>query len=368
MKKQKNVNVIVVNTKGGAGKSTTAMQTIATYFLAKAQEQEVELLELDNQNQDAKIFSKSKIKSTQINVDANAKDLNQTIRDLFLAENKNNIVLDIGGNATTYNFLQSLKSTHMYNMVDLFVIPMSGGSQDLKNAKDTLEMILGMKNNAKILFALSRVRNPKRVQFQYGDFFQDEELKKYPYIILPESDCIDLSRKLKKTVYELAQDEQEKENINQKLLEAFDKNDKNSIYSYSLILEILEDSENYKKQGVVLGDTGAFNSVFEFKNSYNTANILNVWKNEFLDEDGNIRGIVIAKSYECKPYGIKTGTSLKDAIHMCPNLMIIPSDHLFYQELSQKLKAYLELKIPLLEQYSIDEFFGDLNGWIKDEA
>ena len=124
---------------------------------------------------------------------------------------------------------------------------------------------------------------------------------------------------------------------------------------------------NDKKQGIVLGDTGAFNSVFEFKNSYNTANILNVWKNEFLDEDGNIRGIVIAKSYECKPYGIKTGTSLKDAIHMCPNLMIIPSDHLFYQELSQKLKAYLELKIPLLEQYSIDEFFGDLNGWIKDE-
>lgn len=124
---------------------------------------------------------------------------------------------------------------------------------------------------------------------------------------------------------------------------------------------------NDKKQGIVLGDTGAFNSVFEFKNSYNTANILNVWKNEFLDEDGNIRGIVIAKSYECKPYGIKTGTSLKDAIHMCPNLMIIPSDHLFYQELSQKLKAHLELKIPLLEQYSIDEFFGDLNGWIKDE-
>ena len=189
MKNQKNVNVIVVNTKGGAGKSTTAMQTISTYFLAKAQE--VELLELDNQNQDAKIFSKSKIKSRQINVDANAKDLNQTIRDLFLAENKNNIVLDIGGNATTYNFLQSLKSTHMYNMVDLFVIPMSGGSQDLKNAKDTLEMILGMKNNAKILFVLSRVRNPKRVQFQYGDFFQNEELNAYnPFLLnlnpLPE--------------------------------------------------------------------------------------------------------------------------------------------------------------------------------------
>ncbi|MDK2063227.1 division plane positioning ATPase MipZ [Aliarcobacter butzleri] len=240
------MNIIIVNTKGGASKSTTAMQVIAPYFLAK--EQGVELLELDNQNQDAQIFLKSKIKTKQINVDANAKDLNQTIRDLFLAESKNNIVLDIGGNTTTTNFLQSLKSTHMYNMVDLFVIPMSGGSQDLKNLRDTLQMILGMNTNSRVLFALSRVRNPKRVQFQYGDFFNDQELKKYPYIILPESDCIDLSRKLKKTVFELAQDEQEKDNINQKLLEAFDKNDKNSIYSYSLVMEILEDSQAYKTE------------------------------------------------------------------------------------------------------------------------
>ena len=241
---KKDIKIVLCQSKGGSSKSTTAMQVIAPYFLAK--DQGVELLELDNQNQDAKIFSKSKIKTIQINVDANAKDLNQTIRDLFLAENKNNRVLDIGGNATTSNFLSSLKSTHMYNMVDLFVVPMSGGSQDLKNGKDTLQMILGMNINAKVLFALSRVRNPKRVQFQYGDFFNDEELKKYPYIILPESDCIDLSRKLKKTVFELAEDEQEKENINQKLLEAFDKNDKNSIYSYSLVMEIFEDSQAYK--------------------------------------------------------------------------------------------------------------------------
>ncbi|OCL95751.1 DNA polymerase Y family protein [Aliarcobacter thereius] len=123
---------------------------------------------------------------------------------------------------------------------------------------------------------------------------------------------------------------------------------------------------NEKKQSVLLGDTGAFNSVLEFKNSYDTNNILKAWRDEFLDENGEIHGIVIAKSYECKPYGIKTGTPLREAIHMCPNLIIIPSDHLFYQQLSQKLKTYLEFKIPVLEQYSIDEFFGDLNGWVKN--
>ena len=136
--------------------------------------------------------------------------------------------------------------------------------------------------------------------------------------------------------------------------------------TYCSVKSYLYIAYSIKKQGVILGDTGAFNSVLEFKNSYDTNNILKAWKDEFLDENGDIHGIVIAKSYECKPYGIKTGTPLKEAIHMCPNLIIIPSDHLFYQQLSQKLKTYLEFKIPVLEQYSIDEFFGDLNGWVKN--
>lgn len=122
-----------------------------------------------------------------------------------------------------------------------------------------------------------------------------------------------------------------------------------------------------KKEGVILGDSGAFNSVLEFSNHYDAANILHEWKKEFIDTDGSIHGIVIAKSYEAKRFKIKTGTPLKEALCMCPNLIVLPSDHLFYQTLSYKLKLFLESKIPLLEQYSIDEFFGDVGGWIEEE-
>lgn len=122
-----------------------------------------------------------------------------------------------------------------------------------------------------------------------------------------------------------------------------------------------------KKDGVTVEGSGAFNGTLEFKTNYNSDNILKRYKDEFIDDNGDICGIVIAKSYECKPYGIKTGTFLKDAVSMCPDLIILPSDHLFYLELSQKLRAFLELKIPVLETYSIDEYFGDLDGWIKDE-
>jgi DNA polymerase-4 len=123
---------------------------------------------------------------------------------------------------------------------------------------------------------------------------------------------------------------------------------------------------NNKKEGVLTRNTGAFSGVLEFKNNYSN-NLSKAWKKEFIDSNGSIGGIVIAKSYEAKRYGIKTGTPLYKALAMCKDLIVLPSDHLFYQELSQRLKAYLELKIPVLEQYSIDEFFGDLNGWIKDE-
>jgi len=121
------------------------------------------------------------------------------------------------------------------------------------------------------------------------------------------------------------------------------------------------DSESMMTESV-----GGFNGLIQHKKAFKGFD-KDAWKKEFLDERGRIHGIVIAKSYEAKKYGIKTGTSLRDALAMCPKLLIVPSDHLFYQLLSTKLKAFLQTKIPILEQYSIDEFWGDLRGWVKEE-
>jgi len=120
------------------------------------------------------------------------------------------------------------------------------------------------------------------------------------------------------------------------------------------------------KEGVMFEDTGAFNGLLEFRNP-TKGDTLNGWKREFIQSNGKLHGIVIAKSYEAKKYAIQTGTPLQEALRLCPHLIVIPSDHFYYQELSQTLRAYLETQIPLLEQYSIDEFFGDLEGWVSEE-
>lgn len=46
----------------------------------------------------------------------------------------------------------------------------------------------------------------------------------------------------------MANDKNEIENINSKLLKAFDDKNNDEIYQYSQILEILEDSKNIKRQ------------------------------------------------------------------------------------------------------------------------
>lgn len=58
---------------------------------------------------------------------------------------------------------------------------------------------------------------------------------------------------------------------------------------------------------------------------------------------------------------------LAEALRWCPNLTILLPNYPLYHELSHKLKLLLEKETPSIEQFSIDEFFCDVTGWIKDE-
>jgi len=87
----------------------------------------------------------------------------------------------------------------------------------------------------------------------------------------------------------------------------------------------------------------------------------------FFKEKEKIRGIVITSSYEARAYGIKTAMPLAQALTLCPHLHVCVPNHHLYHELSHKLQEFLSTKVPLLEQYSIDEFFADVHGWIADE-
>lgn len=86
----------------------------------------------------------------------------------------------------------------------------------------------------------------------------------------------------------------------------------------------------------------------------------------FRDSDGQIRGILTTSSYEARKFGVKTAMRIEDALRLCPHLIIKAPNMSLYQKLSHELHEFLQTRIPLIEQASIDEFYGDLSGWIED--
>ena len=80
-----------------------------------------------------------------------------------------------------------------------------------------------------------------------------------------------------------------------------------------------------------------------------------------------IRGIITTSSYEARAFGVKTAMPIAQALQLCPQMVVVPSHYPLYHKLSHQIHSFMLAHIPKVEQYSIDEFFGDLSGWIADK-
>ncbi|MGB5964289.1 MAG: DNA polymerase IV [Sulfurimonadaceae bacterium] len=122
-------------------------------------------------------------------------------------------------------------------------------------------------------------------------------------------------------------------------------------------------SHQKSRQFLNLKNSGAFVPAYFFEHQSSKQNDLN----KFIDPDGRIRGMLTTTSYEARAYGVKTGCTIREALQLCPEIIIKQPNMRLYQELSYKLKIFLQERIPVMEQGSIDEFYGDLDGWVDDK-
>jgi len=207
---------IVVNTKGGVGKSTVSSQFLSAYIFEKT-EVAIEFYEIDDQNESIKSMSNSRIlKSASVKVE----NLGKFAEDSIMFEN--DVIVDVGGNITAVMFLQKLKNLGGFLAPTTYFIPLLDGDQDAKNAADTFRLIREFDKTSKIIYVLNRCTNSRNEELmirEFIDFYGNDVLdvqeiikdENTSFVALNKNSIYNVVGKLRKTVYEISFDDFEKE-------------------------------------------------------------------------------------------------------------------------------------------------------------
>ena len=74
------------------------------------------------------------------------------------------------------------------------------------------------------------------------------------------------------------------------------------------------------------------------------------------------RGVVLAASYEVRPFGVRSAMPMARALRLAPDAVIVSPRHDAYADASARVFEILESVTPLVEPLSLDEAFLDVTG------
>lgn len=161
--------VIIANTKGGVGKSTTAIHFIPMAFLDK----KINVFEVDNNN-----VGKIKLKNSKLNFETlRLKDSDEALANVHFYDDDDNVIniIDCGGGDDTKVILKSIN-----NDIDLegltYVVPTNDDLEQFENVKQTIELIKENDKKAKIYLILNRCASLtiESVKEQFTAYFGDD--------------------------------------------------------------------------------------------------------------------------------------------------------------------------------------------------
>ena len=156
------MNIAVVNTKGGVGKSFVSTQILPLAFYKD--NASINIFEVDNNN-------KTTLNTETIeflNLDVN--NIDKILLDVQFSDNIN--IIDSGGGDDTKAVIKALAENGVE--IDVFIVPILKDFEVTKNLIDTINLIKQHYDNAKIVVALNKVVNDAKSEFIY--FFGNEEL------------------------------------------------------------------------------------------------------------------------------------------------------------------------------------------------
>jgi DNA polymerase-4 len=76
----------------------------------------------------------------------------------------------------------------------------------------------------------------------------------------------------------------------------------------------------------------------------------------------NTRTVLVTASYEARRYGVRTGMNVPEARAVCPQIKLVRANHEKYTAICGQIVRMLDDFSPIVEIFSIDEFFIDASG------
>lgn len=197
--------ILVANTKGGSGKSTTAMHLLAPWVLSR--QGTANLVELDDENTDSADFSSSAIKTKRLPL-GKEKSAYLAVEKLIERSMNELVIVDIGGNRTCTITLRNLAEMGADDEIDMIVVPVSSSGKDVDNASKTIDLIKAEIQHFKgpIVLVISRTSTDaidvvERENPEAMDVLRMHGLK--GPIILPDDVLFSGARKLNLSAWEI---------------------------------------------------------------------------------------------------------------------------------------------------------------------
>lgn len=197
---------IIVNTKGGVGKSLTSINLSC---LLHAQNRNFKVVELDNNNNSI-VFNNSDFLTQDRAVSLKLDKKDRAISDMLfdvMSDGSLDYIVDVGGGDDTLKILDALKSVQIEKT---YIIPTLKIKKYLKNALDTYEYINDPQNT---FFALNQYIKLQNVKAEFKYFFGDKDMgikpvstlfKSAKVIYIPYSDLFQVAEDDEQTILDLA--------------------------------------------------------------------------------------------------------------------------------------------------------------------
>lgn len=197
---------IIVNTKGGVGKSLTSINLSC---LLHAQNRNFKVVELDNNNNSI-VFNNSDFLTQDRAISLKLDKKDRAISDMLfdvMSDGSLDYIVDVGGGDDTLKILDALKSVQIEKT---YIIPTLKIKKYLKNALDTYEYINDPQNT---FFALNQYTKLQNVKGEFKYFFGDRDMGIKPVsplflsakvIYIPYSDLFQVAEDDEQTILDLA--------------------------------------------------------------------------------------------------------------------------------------------------------------------